>query len=67
MPRLQELDEVLFEVAMRPLFVSMGNRQVPVRDSQAIVEMPSGRVVSVVGRAYRLVSHAEALALLSQI
>ena len=63
MPRLQELNKVLFEVAMRPLFVSMGNRQVPVRDSQAIVEMPSGRVVSVVGRAYRLVSHAEALGL----
>jgi hypothetical protein len=53
----------MFEVAMRPLFVRVGNQEKPVRDSQAIVEMPSGRVVSVVGRGYRLVSHAEALGL----
>jgi hypothetical protein len=53
----------MFNVAMRPLLVSVDNRQMPVRDSQAIVEMPSGRVVSVVGRGYRLVSHAEALGL----
>ena len=63
MPRLHELDEVMFGVAMRPLYVRVGNQEVPARDSQAIVEMPSGRVVSVVGRGYRLVSHAEALGL----
>ena len=50
MPRLHELDKVMFEVAMRPLFVRVGNQEVPARDSQAIVEMSSGRVVSVVGR-----------------
>ena len=48
---------------MRPLFVRVGNQEMPARDSQAIVEMPSGRVVSVVGRGSRLVSHAEALGL----
>ena len=63
MPRLHELGEVMFEVAMRPLFVKVDNREMPVRDNQAIVEVPSGRVVSVVGRAYRLVSHAKALGL----
>ena len=63
MPRLHELQEVMFEVATRPLFVKVGNREVPARDSQAIVEFPSGRVLSVVGRGYKLVSHAEALGL----
>ena len=63
MPRLHELKDVMFEVATRPLFVNIDNREMQVRDSQAIVEIPSGRVVSVVGRGYRLVSHAEALGL----
>ena len=45
------------------LYERVGSQEVPARDSQAIVEMPSGRVVSVVGRGYRLVSHAEALGL----
>jgi len=61
MPRLHELDDVMFEVAMRPIFVKVGSRETQARGSQAIVEMPTGRVVSVVGRSYRLVSHAEAL------
>lgn len=63
MPRLHTLNEVMFEVALQPLYVKVGDREVQARDSQAVVEMPSGRVLGVVGRAYRLVSHAEALGL----
>ena len=63
MPRIHDLAGVMFEVAMRPLFVKFGSREILARDNQAIVELPSGRVVSVVGSSYRLVSHAEALEL----
>ena len=63
MPRLHTLNEVMFEVALQPLYVKVGEREIPARYSQAVVEMPSGRVLGVVGRAYRLVSHAEALGL----
>ena len=63
MARLNTLDEVTFDVALQPLYVRMGDREVLARDSQAVVQSSSGRVLGVVGRAYRLVSHAEALSL----
>jgi len=63
MTRLHDLDDVMFDVETRPLFAWDGDRRMPVPQSEAIVALPSGRVVSVVGRGYRLVSHAEALEL----
>lgn len=61
MTRITDLKDVLFDVDMRPLFVKSGDRELPVRDSLAIVDVKADRVVSVVGRSYRLVSHKEAL------
>ena len=61
MARRTELGEVLFPVRMEPLFVRLGGRDVRVPDSQAVVHAQAGRVLGVVGREYRLVSHREAL------
>jgi hypothetical protein len=61
MARLTELSEVLFPVRMEPLFVRLEGRDVRVPDSQAVVHAQAGRVLGVVGREYRLVSHREAL------
>lgn len=61
MARLTELGEVLFPVRMEPLFVRLGSRDVRVPDSQAVVHAQAERVLGVVGREYRLVSHREAL------
>ena len=61
MTRMTELKDAIFDVDTRPLFVKSGDRELPVRDSLAIVDVTTGRVVSVVGRSYRLVSHKEAL------
>ena len=63
MARLNTLSEVTFDVALQPLYVKMGDRDVQARASLAVVQRPSGRVLGVVGRAYRLVSHSEALSL----
>ena len=63
MPRLQTLDALLFDVALQPVFTTVGLRTVPVPEARAVVSMPAGRVLGVVGRDYRLVSHAQALAL----
>jgi hypothetical protein len=60
MPRLTELNEVMFEVETRPVFIKLVARDVRVPDYQAVIECSTGRVLSVVGRDYRLVSHAEA-------
>lgn len=61
MTRLTTLDDVLFPVTMAPLFARVGGREVPVSDSQAIVQGRTGRVLGVVGREYRLVTHGQAL------
>ena len=61
MPRLANLDDVFFAVEMRPLFVKHGSRDMRLPDRQAVVEARTGRVLGVVSRAYRLVTHEEAL------
>jgi len=66
MPRLTDLNDVLFPVAEHPVFVSMpngdGERHVSVPDKKAIVNMARNRVLGIVSRDYRLVSNREALA-----
>src|SRR5512139_3316465 len=65
MPRLTQLDEVLFPVEEHPVFASVktesGERRLAIPDKRAIVNRNSGRVLGVVGRGYRLVSNREAL------
>jgi len=67
MARIDCLDHLLFPVATRPLHArisqSEGWRDVAVSTHQAVVDARTERVVGVVGRGYRLVSHAEALEL----
>jgi len=65
MPRLSQLEDVLFPVEEHPVFVSVktasGEQRLPVPDKKAIVNRDSGRVLGVVSRGYRLVSNREAL------
>ena len=65
MPRLTNLDDVLFPVEEHPVFAiaqtKAGERRFPVQDKKAIVNRSSGRVLGVVSRGYRLVSNREAL------
>jgi hypothetical protein len=65
MPRLSKLDEVLFPVEQRPVFVCVtdngGERRLPVPDKKAIVNRTDRRVLGIVSRGYRLVTNAEAL------
>ena len=65
MPRLTNLDDVLFPVEEQPVFAiaqtKTGERRLPVPDKKAIVNRTSGRVLGVVSRGYRLVSNREAL------
>jgi hypothetical protein len=63
MARLSKLPEILFPVALAPLHVRLDTREVPVNDSRAVVDTRSGRVLGVVGRGYRLVTHEQALEL----
>ncbi|HVP12954.1 MAG TPA: DUF932 domain-containing protein [Phycisphaerae bacterium] len=65
MPRLTQLDEVLFPVEEHPVLVSFrsrsGERQLPVPEKKALVNSNNGRVLGIVSRDYRLVSNREAL------
>jgi hypothetical protein len=65
MPRLSQLDKVLFPVEVHPVFVSIktgaGERRLPVPEKKAIINRESGRVLGVVSSGYRLVSNREAL------
>ena len=65
MPRLTNLDDVLFPVEEHPVFVSMiessGERRLAVPDKKAIVNRTTRRVLGIVSRGYRLVSNREAL------
>jgi hypothetical protein len=65
MPRLRQLDDVLFPVEEHPVFVSVrtkaGEKRLPVPDKKAIVNVKSRRVLGVVGQGYRLVTNHEAL------
>lgn len=65
MPRLTQLDDILFPVEEHPVFVNVrtksGWRPLPVPDKKAIVNVMTHRVLGVVSRGYRLVTNAEAL------
>jgi len=65
MPRLTQLDLLLFPVEEHPIFASVksasGERRLSIPDKKAIVNRDRGRVLGVVSRGYRLVSNLEAL------
>ncbi|MBP7766427.1 MAG: DUF932 domain-containing protein [Syntrophaceae bacterium] len=65
MPRLTNLDEIMFPVEEHPVFVSMptklGERRLPVPDKKALVNAGNGRVLGVVSRGYRMVPNSKAL------
>jgi hypothetical protein len=66
MPRLTQLDDVLFPVEERPVFAAVNDlaaeRRLPVPDKKAIVNVASHRVLGIGSRSYRLVTNREALA-----
>lgn len=65
MPRLSQIDDVLFSVEEHPVFVNIraksGERRLSVPDKKAIVNAETGRVLGVVSRGYRLVTNRQAL------
>ena len=65
MPRLIELNDILFPVEEHPVFVSVvepGREwRLPVPDKKAIVNRTTRRVLGIVSRGYRLVTNREAL------
>jgi hypothetical protein len=70
MPRLTNLDDVLFPVEEHPVFVSIagakGERRLPVPEKKAIVNRTNQRVLGIVSRGYRLVTNREALEMADQ-
>jgi hypothetical protein len=65
MPRLTQLDDVIFPVEEHPVFVSVktasGQRNLSVPDKKAIVNATTNRVLGIVSRGYRLVTNEQAL------
>ena len=65
MPRLSQLDDVLFPVGEHPVFVSVqspsGQKRISVPDKKAIVHGATNRVLGIVSCGYRLVSNRQAL------
>jgi len=65
MPRLTQIDDLLFPVEEHPVFVNINTksreRVLPVPDKKAIVNAKTDRVLGVVGRGYRLVTNTKAL------
>jgi hypothetical protein len=65
MPRLTNINDVLFPVDEHPVFVSVrekgGERRLAVPEKKALVNRNRNRVLGVVSRGYRLVSNQEAL------
>jgi len=65
MPRLSQIDDILFPVEEHPVFVNLrmksGERHLPVPYKKAIVNTKTNRVLGVVSRGYRLVTNTEAL------
>jgi hypothetical protein len=65
MPRLTQLDDVLFPVEECRVFVCLedanGEHQLSVPDKKAIVTSSNSRVLGIVSRSYRLVTNREAL------
>jgi len=70
MPRLTQLDDILFPVEEHPVFVSAyadtKERRIPVPNKKALVNTRNYRVLGVVSRDYRLVTNREALNLAYQ-
>jgi hypothetical protein len=65
MPRLTQLEDVLFPVGEHPVFANVrgvaGDTRLPVPDKKAIVNVLNSRVLGIVSRCYRLVTNREAL------
>ena len=65
MPRLTNINDVLFPVDEHPVFVSVtdkgAERRLTVPEKKALVNRKSNRVLGIVSRGYRLVSNQEAL------
>jgi hypothetical protein len=65
MPRLTDLNDILFPVEEHSVFVSIpgksGERRLAVPDKKAVVNCENNRVLGIVGRDYRLVTNREAL------
>jgi hypothetical protein len=63
MPRLTQLDDILFAVEERPVFAgantAAGELLLSVPNKRAIVDTKKHRVVGIVGRGYRLVTNRE--------
>ena len=70
MPRLTQLDDVMFPVDEHPVFVSVGEnggeRRLPVPEKKALVNREARRVLGIVGRDYRTVRNREALDMAQQ-
>jgi hypothetical protein len=65
MPRLSSLNDILFPVQERPVFVTdndgASQRLLSVSDKRAIVDSANWRVLGIVSRDYRLVTNRQAL------
>jgi hypothetical protein len=65
MPRLTNIEDVLFPVKEHPVFVSVRTeseeRRLSVPDKKAIVNTKTSRVLGIVSRGYRLVTNHQAL------
>jgi len=65
MPRLSEVNDLLFPVKEHSVFVEIPNgktkQRVDVRDKKAIVNSNNNRVLGIVSRRYRLVTNQQAL------
>ena len=70
MPRLTQLNQVLFPVEEHPVFVSLkdpsGEQRLSVPGKKAIVNRTNNRVLGIVSLGYRLVSNREALSMAQQ-
>ncbi len=65
MPRISDLNDILFAVETHPVFVSVREgqveRRIRVPEKKAVLNRTGGRVLGIVSRGYRLVSNQEAL------
>jgi hypothetical protein len=65
MPRLTQLNDVLFPVNEHPIIVIFqapgGEQRLPVPNKKAVVNQMTHRVLGIVSRGYRLMTNREAL------
>ena len=61
MPRLTEIDDVLFPVKLCRVYASSGNGSVPIPSKRAIINTKKQQVVGVISEGYRLFDNEEAL------